>query len=763
MKTKSKIIISALLIVILLCASLSLRLLVLSMNRTIEENGKISMQAVVEQIQQTYEMQIENYYSRLRIVEVYAVQGGDELLDNADTIWLLNKLQEETGSQIFFIKDNGAAIDINKSKCKLDISSALLMDLKNSQNIAKLVSYKEGEQNKGGFLLAIPSREYYIDGERYTAIGALVDRSKIDAVLKLYVYGGEAFLFMLDTEGEIVYTNQKDEKLFQNYSLLKHMRIDDALTEEEESTLNKAFTAQGNGTELLGGENAYYLGYCPIVNNNSMLVCIVPKRIVDNTLMTYQHTVLLSTMVMAGIIILLFAGLFYTVTRLSLADRKAEYEQEKQRRQYQNMKELEALNKNLEAAQTVTAEALQVAETANKAKTDFLSNMSHDIRTPMNAIIGIASLIEHDAGDEAKVREYVRKIEVSSQNLLGIINDVLDMSKIESGKTTLNYADFSISELIGELDVLFRPQAEEKHQSFEIIRENIRHEWLNGDSIRIIQILSNLLSNAVKYTQEGGHIHFIIEEIKTKSQVYAKYRFIVKDDGVGIEEDFKDKIFDAFTREESSLTNKIQGTGLGMAITRNLVELMGGSIEVESEKGKGSTFELMLDLKLAEERSVQQELKEQDDEQNINVLNGMHFLCAEDNSLNAEILTELLRMQGADCIICENGAKAVEVFEQSSPGAIDMILMDVQMPVMNGYEATRAIRTCGHESAKTIPIIAMTANAFSEDIQTSLISGMNAHVSKPVDMEVLKRTIRSIKSGRGAITIASETDSRDRR
>lgn len=749
MRTKSKIIISVLLIVLLLCAGTCLRLLVLRMNSTIEENGKISMQAVVEQIQQTYEMQVENYYSRLRMIEGYAVQGENEILDNADTLFLLNKLQEETGSQIFFIKDNGAAIDINKKKSRLDISSALLADLRNHQNIAKLVSYKEGEQNKGGFLLAIPSREYYIDGERYTAIGAMVDRTKIDAVLRLYVYGGDAYLFMLDTEGDIVYTNQQDEKLFQNYALLKHMRKDNALSDQEEEDLNAAFTAQESGTLLLGGENAYYIGYCPIANNNSMLVCIVPKRIVDNTLITYQHTVLLSTLVMAGIIILLFAGLFCTVTRLSIADRRAEYEQEKQRRQQENVKELEALNKSLKAAQEVTAQALQTAETANKAKTDFLSNMSHDIRTPMNAIIGIASLIEHDAGDEQKVREYVKKIEVSSQNLLGIINDVLDMSKIESGKTTLNYADFSISEVIQELDVLFRPQAEEKKQSFEIIRENIRHEWLNGDCIRLIQILSNLLSNAVKYTQECGHIQFVIEEIRTKSAVYAKYRFIVRDDGIGIEPDFKDKIFDAFTREESSLTNKIQGTGLGMAITRNLVELMGGSIEVESEKGKGSTFELMLDLRIAEERAVLQEVKQQEEAQDVNILNGMHFLCAEDNSLNAEILTELLKVQGAECTICDNGAKIVEAFEQSAPGCFDMILMDVQMPVMNGYEATRAIRESLHTDAKTILIIAMTANAFSEDIQTSLISGMNAHVSKPVDMDVIKRTIKSIKAGRG--------------
>ena len=262
-----------------------------------------------------------------------------------------------------------------------------------------------------------------------------------------------------------------------------------------------------------------------------------------------------------------------------------------------------------------------------------------------------------------------------------------------------------------------------------------------------MQIFSNLLSNAIKYTQEGGEIQFLVEECETKSSVYAKYRFLVSDNGMGMSADFKETIFDPFTRAESSVTNKIQGTGLGMAITRNLVEAMGGTIDVESEPGQGSCFEVLIDLKIAENRTVA--LAAQEDERDGNILQGMRFLCAEDNELNAEILTELLKIEGAECTICENGEEILKAFEQSVPGDYDMILMDVQMPVMNGYEATKEIRRSSHELAKTIPIIAMTANAFSEDIQHSLAAGMNAHVSKPVEMKVLEKTIRSIKSGGG--------------
>ena len=413
------------------------------------------------------------------------------------------------------------------------------------------------------------------------------------------------------------------------------------------------------------------------------------------------------------------------------------------------MKEMEVVNQKLKKAKNVATEALQTAENANKAKTDFLSNMSHDIRTPMNAIIGITSLIRHDAGNKAKVIEYADKIDISSQHLLGIINDVLDMSKIEAGKTVFKYSDFSILDLVQELNTIFHTQIYEKQQTLTIIKENIQHEWVNGDQVHLMQIFSNLLSNAVKYTQEGGKIQFFVEECETKSSVYAKYRFLVSDNGMGMSADFKDTIFDAFTRAESSLTNKIQGTGLGMAITKNLVEAMGGTIDVDSDLGQGSCFEVLLDLKIAEDRTVALAAQEETDEQDGNILQGMRFLCAEDNEINAEILTELLKIEGAECTICENGEEILKTFEQSAPGDYDMILMDIQMPVMNGYEATKAIRRSSHKLAKTIPIIAMTANAFSEDIQHSLAAGMNAHVSKPVEMKVLEKTIRSIKSGGG--------------
>lgn len=605
------------------------------MNSYIAENGKSSMGAVVEQIQQTYDLQVNGYYSQLHLLEDSLIQEKVRSIELDRNKKFFEAWQKESESTLIFLQENGKAITTDGTKLWVDMPSKCLLDLRNGYNIGKLVSLDYNQKKKDGYLVAIPCQEYTINGETYTAIGTLYDHSKLDSMLSVKSYNGNAYLFMLDNDGNITYTNQKEDKFFRNYFLLKHLKGDQAITEEETDSLQKKLDGREQGVELVESDKPYYLGYCPIENNNTMLICIVEKSVVDNVLKDYQKTIVFETILMAGFILLLFAGLFYSISRRSLAEQKAEYEKRNNEIQTQAMKEMEESNKKLKKAKDITTEALQTAENANKAKTDFLSNMSHDIRTPMNAIIGMTSLIRHDAGNKAKVIEYADKIDISSQHLLGIINDVLDMSKIEAGKTVFKYTDFSILDFITELNTIFHSQIDEKNQTLTIIKENIRHEWVNGDQVHLMQIFSNLVSNAVKYTQEGGKIQFLVEECETKSSAYAKYRFLVSDNGMGMSADFKDTIFDAFTRAESSMTNKIQGTGLGMAITKNLVEAMGGTIDVKSELGQGSCFEVLIDLRIAEDRFVSSAEQAEKDEPAGNVLKGMRFLCAEDNELNA--------------------------------------------------------------------------------------------------------------------------------
>ena len=528
-------------------------------------------------------------------------------------------------------------------------------------------------------------------------------------------------------------------------------------------------------------------------------------------------------------------------------------------------------------SQQALKEALEAAKAANESKSVFLSNMSHDIRTPMNAIVGLCTLLQRDAHDPEKVREYTRKITSSSQHLLGLINDVLDMSKIESGKATLNITEISLAELVGELGTMMQPQAKAKGQEFKINVYHVCNEEVLGDRLRINQVLINILSNAVKYTPEGGRIEMTVRQLPQYTKKYARFLFIVKDNGIGMSKEYLETIFQPFTREDTKKTLGIQGTGLGMAITKNLIDLMGGTIKIESEPDKGSTFTIGLELQIKEQnvdpdfwkqqgishllvvdddeeicagiknvmedtgvdieyalrgqeavrmaerareegrgfdfvlidwqmpdmdgietashirkivssqvpimiltaydierleeegiragvdgflqkpfflsnfKMVVNHLKvrnnpEQAPEERDDVLKGMNILAAEDIELNAEILMELLKMAGADCDWACNGQEALEKFEKSAPGQYDMILMDVQMPVMDGYEATSAIRNCSHPQAGTVPIIAMTANAFSEDVKKALDAGMNAHLAKPIDMERLKEVVKETGS-----------------
>ena len=565
--------------------------------------------------------------------------------------------------------------------------------------------------------------------------GTMQNMKRLNKYFNCSAYNNENSVYVLDEDGMKLFNSSTVELVhgYNIYSVLKQMKyyhnqdFDKTLKQLEE-------TGSAYSSAVLDGVE-YYYAIANLDYAEWTILFMVPASCVAVNTVRLTKTVMVIVLSFAMIMAIVLVAVVSTMIHI----------------QQKKVLDLERENNHK------LAEALDMAREANRSKSTFLANMSHDIRTPMNAIIGITALIEHDVDNAAKVKEYAKKIEVSSQHLLGLINDVLDMSKIESGKTTLNFVDFSISEMLRRIEILFRPQTDAKNQTLLITKEHIHHEWLNGDSVRLMQVFNNLMSNAIKYTKEGGRIQFFAEECQTNSSVYAKFRFIVKDNGIGMSEEFQDKIFDSFTREENSVINKIQGTGLGMAISKNLIQAMGGTIEVKSEKGKGSCFEVIVDFKIAENKEVYQPEQIEDEKQDETILNGMCFLCAEDNELNAEILKELLDIEGAKCQICENGEKVVEAFEKSQPGEYDMILMDIQMPVMNGYEATKAIRNSKHPMAKTIPIIAMTANAFSEDIQQSFSAGMNAHVSKPVEMKVLGKAIQNIKAGRGGVDFSLKT------
>lgn len=393
---------------------------------------------------------------------------------------------------------------------------------------------------------------------------------------------------------------------------------------------------------------------------------------------------------------------------------------------------------NEQKQQKLLQEAARLADSANKAKSTFLFNMSHDIRTPMNAIIGYAELGEKHLKEPTILEDYFEKILLCGKKMLHLIDNILELARIENNQATLDETITDVSKNFDLCIDMFRKQIEEKHQTLKV-NKNIRYPYLHMDDARSSEITINILSNAVKYTGEGGNISCTLNQYPGEKEGWSVLELIIADNGIGMSEEFQKHIFESFSQERSSSDSGIEGSGLGMGIVKKLVDLMNGKITVQSKPGAGSTFTITLPLKIAnaEERNP----KHADGQLNIKKLEGKRVLLVEDNDLNAEIATELLTEEGIMIERAENGVACIDMFNKAKQNYYSLILMDIQMPIMNGYEASRRIRELKDGNKSQIPIVAMTANAFEEDKKMALASGMNDHVAKPIDMNVLLPTI----------------------
>ena len=789
------------------------------------------------------------------------------------------------------------AYDMNQTMVKMSLIFS--GEEEGVSNTGDLFTAEELDFSSGGSVDGLPISQSYInymgtwaytikcpvekDGQEIASLYIEYVYDALDRSLPDGFYNGQAMLYIMDTQSERLVLKPKG----MGERDAGHLNLEDfyrANNIQEESLRAEVEECVKNGDNILFYHNIQgksALNYMWAVNEGTIyLIGYVPIGAIQQEGRTVNQNIFIVIMVML-VAFFLCCMLYYLNQR----------QQERLRREREAEREIH--NQRL-------AEALQAAQIASNSKTTFLSNMSHDIRTPMNAVLGFTTLLAKDAEDPVKVREYTKKITASGQHLLSLINDVLDVSKIESGKVVLTVEEFTLNDLVSSVDTIIRPMAQARAQSFHLEVTGIKHEYLLGDETRINQILINLLSNSVKYTPEGGNIWFRIIGLKQRSSQYEHIRIEVEDDGYGMTPEYLETIFDAFTRAENSTTNKVQGTGLGMAITKNIVELMGGTIDVTSEVDHGTLFRVELEFRIPEGRADRQfweknrissillvdgdaesaeniqvlmkdtgihvdtasgeeealrhireyhrkdssgeesqprspedsggndnqlqslkgycgydlilldwngadlgsahtaeKLREtipytvpilflasyddtrieealrientemlakpffvsafkekimemQNDKQEETApegaedvtLEGLHFLAVEDNEINAEILQEILSIEGAGCEVVENGQMAIERFSNAAEGEFDAILMDVQMPVMNGYDATRAIRVLERKDARTIPIIAMTANAFAEDEKEALDAGMNVHLAKPIDIDLLKKVIK---------------------
>ena len=433
------------------------------------------------------------------------------------------------------------------------------------------------------------------------------------------------------------------------------------------------------------------------------------------------HNLPLSVISVILLYFLVFSVFWFWTYRTNLAHRRQEFEKD-------------------EKYKAELLAAAKKAEAANEAKTEFLQRMSHDIRTPINGICGMVNMADHYADDMEKQTEYRTKVKEASNLLLELVNDVLDMSKLESGEVVLEESPFNLSKIFEEVLVVIEQIAAEQNIRIVWEKKEIKHRALIGSPRYVKRVMMNILSNAVKYNRENGQIHISCREIPSEQPETTTMEFVCRDTGIGMTEEFQKYVFEPFAQEHTGSRTKFTGTGLGMPITKKLVEKMGGTITFESEKGVGTTFVIQVPFKIdmdADKREEQTDVSE-------NSIKGLHILLAEDNELNMEIAEFVLQNEGADVTKAWNGQEAVELFRNSKPGEFNVILMDIMMPVVNGYEATKMIRSLDREDAKKIPIIAMTANAFTEDRIKAKAAGMDEHIAKPVDVELLIKVIHKL-------------------
>ena len=589
---------------------------------------------------------------------------------------------------------------------------------------------------KGTYLAFSHKLQSTVASERGLRFTHMVLLKEISTIRKYYTtesYGGHAATYIINGNGTLAYYDADNEDILGVRNVFKALREGTYAGSKDFATMRQQLNNYGIATaSVLLKDNEYYYCLAKMAEYDMTIMLLIPAEYVAVSTMTMLQSALRIQVVFTVLLLGLVLLALISIVRAERSSKMIKIEKE--------------TNQKLNKLRVAAEDALKVAESASKAKSTFLSNMSHDIRTPMNAIIGFATLALDDIRDGKKVEDYLSKILSSSKHLLGLINDILDMSRIESGKVVLEEQETDLVTTLQELQSIMEGQAKERKLKLHVDYSNLRDRHVYCDKTRLNQVMFNLLANAVKFTSEGGSIWLTMSQMEPTYEVEdrAIYEIRVKDTGIGIDKAFIKHIFEPFERERTSTVSKIQGTGLGMAITKNIVDMMGGTIEVESQKGVGTEFIIRLELRLQAEAGAANEegAKQHSHAEGVAEFAGKRLLLAEDNELNREIACMLLSKYGFVIDTAENGQEAVDLVAASAPDYYDLVLMDIQMPVMDGHEATRRIRNLKDKELAKVPVVAMTANAFDEDRKAAKECGMNGFISKPINMQEVVQALR---------------------
>lgn len=720
-KSKSRSIILVVAIVVLIGGVIAAGFKLRS-TKFIDDYTSDSIYELLTMVSKPYADHIDHVINDIRLLDdmMYSFNPNRVYRVN-DSRPCLEFIMESTGADDILFLDTGCQyMDLEYRTGILDMTLDVVTLFDNNQPMVRFLNWQDG-QNR--YVVAIPVEEYVMDGRTCHAMAMIFKPERMNSIFDVPSFEDKGHYYVLDNRGLIIFTNDDEAEGGSNH--LSQYRAKGIISDDQVKTFRDDFSNGRKGSHLIEKDGVeYFFTYVPEENKDMNLAMEVPADLARSSLMEFRVMVARSVIIVAIVlmsVLLMALALFFAAQRSrAVADKER-----------QNALELESINKKLDSS-------IQKAEAANRAKSTFLSNMSHDIRTPMNAIIGYTKLASSNMDNKEKLKDYLGKIDQSSTHLLSLINDVLDMSRIESNKMTINEKRESLSDIINSIRNMVDANLSRKKHQLDI-QINIQNDHIFCDRLRLNQILLNILSNSIKYTNDGGMVSLTLSQSDSSKPNCNSYKFVVEDNGIGMSEEYLKSIFIPFSREKNTTVSGIQGTGLGMTITKNLVDMMGGTIKVESKLGKGTTTTVIIDFKVDESTDSDAPAE---DKTTYN-LAGRKVLLVEDNELNREIATMILEESGMEVFTANDGTVAVEMMKKASPGDYDLVLMDIQMPQMNGYEATRQIRAL-KTKISTIPIIAMTANAFEEDRREAIASGMNEHISKPIDVDLMRKTISEV-------------------